>query len=168
MQELWSRGSCAWRAIYGFCQFATTTLPTFGFKTQRRLCHEHTIQLQDAVQNETMRITDHRYAREIRRYNLAMRLLQLQARTQTICTWTGLYGDHVRNMAQSYIHAIKVSARHRGPPPNQPALFLKSVELRRESAALGGVFRWLGVIPMNVTCSKRNDEHLSRAPVSGV
>lgn len=104
-----------------------------------------------------MRITDHRYARDLRRFNLAVRFIELEARTQTICTWTGLSGERIRNLAQSYGQTGQSAIRHRGPTPNQPALFLRSLQLRRESAALGGLLRLLDVIPMDHGRGRRND-----------
>ena len=43
-----------------------------------------------------MRISDDRYFRDLRPLLLAAWMLKLEARTRTICTWTGLSRDRIR------------------------------------------------------------------------
>lgn len=107
------------------------------------------------AQNETMRITDHRYARDVRRFNLALRLIALEARTHTVCHWTGLSNVRVRKLYQSYADADVSVARHRGPSPNQPTLFLRSQRIRNEAAALGGLLQMLKVLPAEPLVKER-------------
>src|ERR1700730_8623955 len=49
---------------------------------------------------KTMRVSNKCYNRELRSIELARRMLSLEARTQTICAWTGLTGDRVRNLSR--------------------------------------------------------------------
>jgi hypothetical protein len=48
-----------------------------------------------------MRISEDRYWRDLRRLDLAVRMLHLEARVGTVCTWTGLRPDRVRTLARS-------------------------------------------------------------------
>ena len=104
-----------------------------------------------------MRITDHRYARDVRRYNLALRLIAHEARTQTISLWTGLPEERVRNLCQSYAKSEQGLSRHRGPSPNRPGIFLRSLRMRNEGAALGGLFQIFGVVPEASMPNARSD-----------
>lgn len=67
-----------------------------------------------------MRATDDRYKGEKDRFELAMRMIGLEARTGTIRFWTGLGDDRVRKLYTSYFKyrdtAIK---RRRGRSPTQ-------------------------------------------------
>lgn len=104
-----------------------------------------------------MRITDHRYLRDLRRYNLALRLIGYEARTRTISSWTGLSDERVRNLCQSYVKAERPVSRHRGPSPNRPGFFLRSARIRNEAAALGGLFRMLDITSGATLTNVRRD-----------
>ena len=101
-----------------------------------------------------MRIHDHRYNRDQRRHEVALRFIQHEARTHTIRTWTGLTDDRIRKLYRSYIkesaarapnHAAPV--RHRGKSPQQPAFFTRSARARHESALLASLCRLMGALP---------------------
>ena len=63
-----------------------------------------------------MRVWGQRYNRDLKRYNLALRMIAHEARTHTICNWTGLPDDRIRHLYQSYVHDQKRPvARRRGP-----------------------------------------------------
>ena len=66
-----------------------------------------------------MRILDARYSRDIRRYQLAMRLMGFEARTQTIRRYTGLSRSRIQALGRSdYPQSAGVAPiRHRGPAP---------------------------------------------------
>ena len=49
-----------------------------------------------------MRIFDARYVRDRVRYDLALRLIRLEARTGTIRRWTGLTDERIRTLCRSY------------------------------------------------------------------
>jgi len=94
-----------------------------------------------------MRISEDRYSRDLRRLNLAERLIRHEVRTQWICAWTGLSHHRVRNLYRSYDKSTGDVHRHRGPSPNRLATFLRSPALRAEASAIGGLARALGIIP---------------------
>ena len=94
-----------------------------------------------------MRITDDRYARDRQRFDLALRMIRHEARTCTIRTWTGLSDDRIRKLYRSYVASEDPSVkRHRGKAPAQSAFFLRNLEIRRQTAALAGLFALLGLL----------------------
>jgi len=94
-----------------------------------------------------MRISEDRYSRDLRRINLAQRLIRHEVRTQWICAWTGLSDDRVRNLFRSYDKSSGRVQRHRGPSPTRLASFLRSPTLRAEASAIGGLACALRVLP---------------------
>ncbi|HEX4388118.1 MAG TPA: hypothetical protein VH109_05790 [Steroidobacteraceae bacterium] len=95
-----------------------------------------------------MRISDDRYHRERVRMELALRLLQHQARTRTIRAWTGLSDDRIRKLYRSYLADARADLpRHRGKSPRQIAYFMRSARLQEETAALASALWLLGVLP---------------------
>jgi hypothetical protein len=94
-----------------------------------------------------MRLTDHRYRRDKHKLDLAIRMIHHEARTATIQAWTGLTGDRVRKLHREYVRERGESfRRHRGKPPRQSGYFLRNVELRRQSVALGGLYALHGLL----------------------
>lgn len=95
-----------------------------------------------------MRIYEDRYTRERVRFQVALRFIWLEARTQTIRHWTGLTDDRIRKLYRSYLaHCGRPLARHRGKSPQRVAVFLRSARLRQESSLLASLFRLLGALP---------------------
>jgi hypothetical protein len=94
-----------------------------------------------------MRISEDRYARDLRRLNLAQRLIRHEVRTQWICDWTGLSDNRIRNLFHSYDTCAEHVRRRRGPSPTALASFLRSPALRSEGSAIGGLAYALGIIP---------------------
>jgi hypothetical protein len=75
-----------------------------------------------------------------------MRMIRHEARTATIQSWTGLTADRVRKLHRQYVcDAGAMARRHRGKPPRQSAFFLRNADLRRQAAALGGLYALLGL-----------------------
>ncbi|HEY5019533.1 MAG TPA: hypothetical protein VII17_00805, partial [Steroidobacteraceae bacterium] len=66
-----------------------------------------------------MRIHDDRYSRDRRRFEIALRFIQHEARTHTIRTWTGLTDDRIRKLYRTYVKDGQGVAltRHRGKSP---------------------------------------------------
>ena len=95
-----------------------------------------------------MRISDYRYFRDVRKYHLAMRLIQHEARTGTIRHWTGLSGRCIRNLFRSYGRGeiAGCAARHRGPSPHIAQQLLQSPQMRDEVALLASFFLLLELI----------------------
>jgi hypothetical protein len=107
-----------------------------------------------------MRVSDHRYTRDLRRYNLALRLIGHEARTQTICVWTGFSDERVRKLYRSFFRGYDpraASLRHRGPSPRRLATFLRSPVMRSEAAAVAGLCQLHGVIPAKPLANARRE-----------
>jgi hypothetical protein len=97
-----------------------------------------------------MRISEHRYDKDQRRYGLAWRMIQLKVRTKIICRWTGLSQHRIQTFFQEYLQPGEALHRHRGRSPYQPAYFVRSPQLEWESAAFTGVALHLGVLPATI------------------
>jgi hypothetical protein len=95
-----------------------------------------------------MRILDNRYSRDLRRHDLALRMIRHEVRTVTIRTWTGLSDTRIRSLFRSYLNQGGISAlRHRGPPPKRVEPILRSKSLSAEASALAGMCLAIGVLP---------------------
>ncbi len=96
-----------------------------------------------------MRVTDDRYSRDRLRYDLAVRLIRHEARTQTIRQWTGLTDDRIRKLYRSYVRSTDGARvrRHRGKSPRQVGFFARSRQLQHDSAGLASVLSMFGVLP---------------------
>ena len=96
-----------------------------------------------------MRVTDDRYSRDRLRYDLAVRLIRHEARTQTIRQWTGLTDDRIRKLYRSYVRCTDGARvrRHRGKSPRQVGFFVRSRQLQHDSAGLASVLSMFGVLP---------------------
>ena len=95
-----------------------------------------------------MRVSDDRYARDLRRIDLALRLIRLEARTHTIHQWTGLSDDRIRKLYKSYCaeSAAVDLARHRGKSPRQAAYFFRNGELHFQAAQLASLYLSYGLL----------------------
>jgi len=99
-----------------------------------------------------MRITDDRYSRDRQRYDLAVRFIRYQARTQTIRSWTGLTEDRIRKLYRTYIDTSESeNLRHRGKSPNQSSFFTRSYQRKHETSVLGSVLCIFGAVPPNAS-----------------
>src|SRR5918994_5106727 len=95
-----------------------------------------------------MRISDDRYSRDRRRYDLAVRFIHHQARTHTIRAWTGLTDDRIRRLYRTYLVAQGHSKRHRGKSPQQAAYFMRSHQRKYETAVLASLLCLFRVVPL--------------------
>jgi hypothetical protein len=94
-----------------------------------------------------MRISDARYSRDLRRYQLAWRFIQHGARTRTIERWTGLSMYRLRTLYEAYAAGVASRERLRGVAPHQVSYFWRSAQLRSEAAVLAGFLAAYGVFP---------------------
>lgn len=96
-----------------------------------------------------MRVSDDRYSRDFRSFHLALWMLRQGARCSTISDWTGIAARRVQRLSTSHRreHPASEFERRRGPPPTQLAKAMTNPILRSELAAIGGLFRVLGVVP---------------------
>jgi len=86
-----------------------------------------------------MRVSEHRYSRDLRRIHLAQRMIGYEARTQWICAWSGLSACRVRNLFQSHQATLQGPKRHRGPSSKRIASFLRWLALRAEASGAGAL-----------------------------
>ncbi len=95
-----------------------------------------------------MRISDDRYTRDRERLDLALRLIQHEARTCTIRQWTGLSDDRIRKLFKSYCLDGPSAAvtRHRGKSPRQAAFFFRKPEVTFQTAQLASLFLIYGLV----------------------
>ncbi len=76
--------------------------------------------------------------RELRRFELARRLIFHQVRTQTISELTRLSRNRLATLRRRLM--VPEDARHRGPPPRSLDVFLRTSRGRTEGAALAALF----------------------------
>jgi hypothetical protein len=76
-------------------------------------------------------------------------MLRLEARTETVCAWSRLTGDRVRNLSRVLARegVIRCAARQRGPSPRKFSVLMESPSLRKEAPAIAGLCRVFDVIP---------------------
>ena len=99
-----------------------------------------------------MRISDARYSRDLRRYQLAWRFIQHGARTRTVQRWTGLSTYRVRTLYDAYAGGADSGSPARGVAPHQVSFFWRSSQLRSEAAVLAGFLAAFGVFPDGPEC----------------
>ena len=90
-----------------------------------------------------MRAGEARYQHEIGSIGLALRFIQLGARTSTIRAFTGLSGDRIRKLSHQYENPRN---RHRGKSPQQASYFIRSAKVRHQASFLGGVLYSCGLV----------------------
>lgn len=91
-----------------------------------------------------MRIGEDRIGRDLRRYQLAMRLVAHEARTGTICDWTGLTRERLKTLRREW--GIPMETRHRGPSPTSVGVFFRSPRARSEASLLAMLCRMMGAV----------------------
>lgn len=93
-----------------------------------------------------MRVSEDRYARDMRRIELAHRLIRHEVRTYWIRAFTQQTDDRVRNLLRSYGDELQRLPRHRGKPPYTYSKLLSS-ERHSEASALAGIVLLWRLIP---------------------
>jgi hypothetical protein len=87
-------------------------------------------------------VTDDTLGRYFRRYQLALRMMSLGARTQTVCAWSGLTRDQVVTQRRRW--RFDPDERRRGPAPSALHVFFKSKRYRGEAALFASMCRIIG------------------------
>jgi hypothetical protein len=107
-----------------------------------------------------VRISDARYSRDLRRYQLAWRLIRHEARNRTVERWTGLSMHRVRTLFRAYAAGTTEHPRSplRGVAPHQVSFFWRSAHVKCEAAVLAGFLKAYGVCPAAPTGNSH--EHL--------
>jgi hypothetical protein len=94
-----------------------------------------------------MRATDDRYRGEKAKFDLAMRMIELEARTGTIRFFTGLNDDRIRKLYTSYFkYAAAPVRRQRGRSPTRVGPLVRTPQRALESGVLVNVLLANGLI----------------------
>jgi Flagellar transcriptional activator (FlhC) len=102
-----------------------------------------------------------RIGRELRRNQLATRMVSHKARTQTICDYTGLARERIKTL-RGDLH-VSSDQRHRGPSPSSVSVFFRSARIRCEASALAVMCRVLGAVgPEPIVDAARRYPNLER------
>lgn len=98
-----------------------------------------------------MRVTDNRYAGEMAKFELAVRMIRHEARTGTIRRCTGFSEDRIRKIYATYFKNEQgnIIRRRRGKTPRQIAGFVGSNSGQAEATVLACLFLHAGLIRMH-------------------
>lgn len=104
-----------------------------------------------------MGVSNDCYSRDLRRYTLALRMLRLGARPNTIQAWATLSRQRVRSLVRSHRAdgSVPNDSIHRGPSPTSLTTLLATPGLRSELTAVAGWCRLLGVLPVERVSNAR-------------
>src|SRR6185312_3456690 len=89
-----------------------------------------------------MRVSEDRYSRDLRRIQLAHRLIQHEVRTYWVRAFTHFTEGRIRNLLRSYGLATEGVRRHRGSPPRLYNRFMTPGNHSEASALAGLAFVW--------------------------
>jgi hypothetical protein len=103
-----------------------------------------------------MRNYKDKYTRDLKSIEIAQRMLAQEARTRTVCAWTGLKRDRVQNLVRTSARRSDAQ-RHRGPSPSRLSALLCTTRMRDEAAAAAGLCRVLQILPERATPGARKD-----------
>ena len=94
-----------------------------------------------------MRATDDRYRGEQAKFNLAMRMIRLEARTGTIRYFTGLNDDRIRKLYTTYFKHSEVPVRRqRGRSPTRIGPLVRTPQRALESGVFANVLLSNGLL----------------------
>jgi hypothetical protein len=98
-----------------------------------------------------MRATDNRYAGELDKFNLAMRMIGHEARTGTIRACTGFTEDRIRKLYGTYFRTDESAGikRRRGKSPRQIGRFVNSAKRQAEATLLACFYLFCNVFQLN-------------------
>jgi hypothetical protein len=110
-----------------------------------------------------MRVTDNRYAGELEKFNLAMRMIGHEARTGTIRICTGFTEDRIRKLYTTYFQNEDGTGirRRRGKSPRQIGRFVSSARRQSEATLLACLYLYCNVFDLNA------QGHVSRTRTCG-
>ncbi len=109
-----------------------------------------------------MRITDNRYAAEMAKFNLAVRMIGHEARTGTIRSCTGFSEDRIRKIYGTYFKNEKGNTvkRRRGKTPRQIACFVTSSQQQSEATLLSCFLVHSGVVSPGLKAGRASGGHM--------
>lgn len=98
-----------------------------------------------------MRVTDNRYAGELEKFDLAVRMIGHEARTGTIRICTGFTEDRIRKLYGAYFKSVEGQQikRRRGKSPRQIARFVSSAGRQAEATLLACLYHYCNVFQLN-------------------
>jgi hypothetical protein len=98
-----------------------------------------------------MRVTDNRYAGEIEKFDLAMRMIGHEARTGTIRICTGFTEDRIRKLYTTYFKGVEGPSvkRRRGKSPRQITRFVSSTRRQVEATVLACLYLFCRVFDLD-------------------
>jgi hypothetical protein len=109
-----------------------------------------------------MRVTDDRYRGEKGKFDLAMRMIEHEARTGTIRYWTGLSDDRIRKLYTTYFKfgaGTKVR-RRRGRSPTQIAPLVRTPIRALESGVFANLLLANGLLSLERPPGPRLDGNI--------
>ncbi len=114
-----------------------------------------------------MRITDNRYAAEMSRFNLAVRMISHEARTGTIRSCTGFSEDRIRKIYATYFKCGTgpTVRRRRGKSPKQITAYLNSAANQSEATVLACLFIHCGAMEIDASTGLATDTRLGPVPL---
>jgi hypothetical protein len=86
-----------------------------------------------------------RIGRELRRHQLALRMIAHRARRQTICNFAGLTREKIKTLRREW--QVDSSGRRRGPSPSLLAAFFRSARMRSEASVIALFCKIHGAVP---------------------
>ena len=100
-----------------------------------------------------------RYETDMLRISVAKRMVTHEARLSTVRRWCGVSEARVRELYRNWAHerGVRYAVRHRGPIPRQPAIFLRSAQVRSEAAALSALCGLFEIIPARALANPRRE-----------
>jgi hypothetical protein len=86
-----------------------------------------------------------RIGRELRRHQLALRMIAHRARRRTICNFTGLTRERIKTLRREW--QVTSKGRRRGPSPSSLSAFFRSARLRSEASVIALFCKIQGAVP---------------------
>ena len=104
-----------------------------------------------------MRATDDRYRGEQARFDLAMKMIRLEARTGTIRYFTGLNDDRIRKLYTTYFKFSEAPVRRqRGRSPTRVAPLVRTPQRALESGVLANLLFANGLLSVEIHPDRRS------------
>jgi hypothetical protein len=96
-----------------------------------------------------MNYMDDPFSRDLRRIEVARRMVFHQVRTQTIVDYTSLTRNRLATLRRRW--CVAENSRRRGPPPRSMAVFLRTPWARSEAAAIISLCFAFDALPQHVS-----------------
>lgn len=97
-----------------------------------------------------MKHTYDSFSRDLKRIEVARRMVSHHVRTQTIVDYTSLTRNRLATLRRRW--CVSEGTRRRGPPPRSVELFLRTARARSEGAAIVSICIAFGALPRYLHC----------------